>query len=173
MSRTLQHSIVLGVERVHVTGTAKGLWRGRGVGQCPDGGGAVGGRHAGGASFQFVDGHRERRAEHRGVLHHLVGQVEFFAAGFCDWCAEQSARIFQHEIHHFSRNGLCSTYQVALVFAVFIVYNNDKLAFFEVFERFFDAVEFYISHILYLIYIYFVDSVHDVGVGLLDGAQVA
>ena len=136
-----------------MAGASECLWGGGGVCQSPDGGCAVCGRDTSGTSFQFIHGDGERRAQHGGVFHHLVGQVKFFATCFRDGGAEQSARIFQHEIHHFSGNGFCCADEIAFVFAVLIIHDDDELTFSEVFYGFVDAVEFNNFH-YYIPYLY-------------------
>ena len=150
MTRAAQHAIVLGVEGVNVTWTAKGLRCGCRVGQRTDGGGTVVGRDTGGAAFQLVNGNGEGGSQYRGVVLHLMGQVQFFATADGDGGTEYATGIFQHEVHHLRRYLFSGTYQVALVFAVFIVNNNDELSLAEIVDGLVDGVQFdSFVHIIY------------------------
>ncbi len=146
VSASAEHTVVLGVERVDVAGAGEGLRRGAGVGQCLDGGGAVVGRNARGAAFNLVDGDGERRAEQRGVVLHLVGQVQLDAAADGERCAEHAACVFQHEVHHFRRDFLCGANQVAFILAVFIIDNDDELAVAEVLNGLFYRINLECFH---------------------------
>ena len=143
-----QHAVVLGVEGVHMTGTAEGRGGRRGVGQRADGSGTVVGTHSGGAPFQLVDGDGEGGAEHGGVLRHLAGQVEFLAPRDGDGGAEHAAGVFEHEVHFLGGDLLGGDDEVALVLAVFIVDDDDELPFPEVFHGVFYAVDDYLFHII-------------------------
>ena len=68
MSTATQHTIVLCVERINVSGTAKGLGSGREIGQRQNSCRTVVGRHTGGAAFQLINGYCEGCSEHRRVL---------------------------------------------------------------------------------------------------------
>ena len=99
------------------------------------------GRDARRTAFQLVDGNGEGRTEHRGVVFHLMGQFQFLASFNGDRCTEHTACIFQHEIHLLGSNLLGGDNQVALVFAVFVVDHNNKLAFLEVLDGLFYVVQ--------------------------------
>ena len=146
VSGALQHAVVLCIERVDVSGTAEGLRCRFRIGECTDGGGAVIGRHTGGASFQFIDGDGERCTQHGGVVHHLMREVEFLAAFLCHGYTEHAACLFQHEVHHFGGDLLCGADKVALVLAVFVVHHDDKLTFPEVIKGFLYPVQFNFIH---------------------------
>src|SRR5574344_1826624 len=104
-------------------------------------------RHASRASFDLVDGYGEWSAEQRGVVLYLVWQVEFDATADGDRCAEYATCVFQHEVHHFWSDFLCCTDEVALVLAVFIIYNDDEFAFAEVVNGFLYGIYFEFLHI--------------------------
>ena len=74
-------------------------------------------------------------------------QFQFCGAADGDRGAQHTAGVLQHEVHHFRRYLLCCTDEVALVFAVFIIYHNDKLAFLEVGQSLFDSIQFECFHI--------------------------
>ena len=128
------------------------------VGQCLDGGGPVVCRHAGGTSFQFVDGDGEGGSQHRGVVLYLFGQVEFFASADGDGSAEHSPCMFQHEVYFFGSDQFRRDDEVALVFAVFVIHNDDKFSFLEVFYSFIDAVQ--LDFLLHIADVYFVSILY-------------
>ena len=71
---------------------------------------------------------------------------------------KHAASVAQHIVHLFGGNEFRRHNEVALVFAVFVVNNDDELSFFEVLNGFFDSGKFEIVHILMgdicLLYIY-------------------
>ena len=73
MSRAAQHTIVLRIKWIDVSRTSEvtrfRLW----IRQPLDGGSTVVSAHSCRTAFQFVDGHRERCAQHGRVLFHLMG----------------------------------------------------------------------------------------------------
>ena len=142
-----QNAVFLGVERVDMSGAPEGLRSGGWVGECLYGGRAVVCRHAGGASFQLVDGHGERCAEHGCVVVDLMGQVQLLASAQGDGCTEHTAGILEHEVHLLRRDFLRRDDQVAFVLTVFVVNHDDELALLEVFHSFFNAAELKVSHV--------------------------
>ena len=90
-------------------------------------------------------------------------KVQFLTAADGDGGAEHATGIFQHEIHHFRGDFLCSTYQVAFVLAVFVVYHNDKPAFTEVLYGFFYGVELEWFHSYTLLYILYMSQFDNLG----------
>lgn len=99
------------------------------------------GRNAGGAALQFVDSYGEGRAQYRGVVLHLMGQVEFLAAFDGDGGAEYATGVLQHEVHLLGGDFLGGDHQVALVLAVFVIDHDHELAFCEVCYSLFYCVE--------------------------------
>ena len=142
VSATAQHAIVLGIQRVDVARTSECLrwrcWGGKRLDCCC----TVGSRYTGGASFKLVDGHCERCAEHTCVVAHLVGQVELLTPRQRDRCAKHATCVHKHEIHFLRSNLLGCDYEVALVLTVFIVNNDYKFSFFEVFHGILNAAKF-------------------------------
>ena len=146
VSGACQHAAVLGIERIDVTGAAEGFGPALGVGQGAYGGGAVVATHARGAALEFVDGHREGRAQHAGVVLHLVRQTELLAALYGDGGAQHAAAVAQHEVDVFGRNEFGCHDEVAFVFAVLVVDYDDELTVLEVLNGLFDGVEFECFH---------------------------
>ena len=133
-----QYAAVLGVEGVDVSRAAETFGAHVGIGQGADGSGAVMAADACGATFQQVDGHGERSAQHTRVGLYLVLQSQLSAALVGNRGAEHAASVVQHEVHGFGRDQFGSHNQVALVLAVLIVHDNDKLSVFEVLYCLFD-----------------------------------
>ena len=67
-------------------------------------------------------------------------QVEFVASTEGDRCAKYASCIFEHEVYLFCVYLFCSDDEVAFVFAIFVIYNNDKFTFLEILDCIFDAV---------------------------------
>ena len=153
VAATAQHTVVLSVERVDVAWATEGLRCGLGVGQGQDSGRAVCCRHTRGATLEFVDGDRKRRAEHRRVVLHLVWQVQFLATAQRHGCTEHAARVLEHEVHLLGCDLLGGNDEVSLVLAVLVIDDNHELTLLEVFQRSLNAAEFEIFH-FYLFFIY-------------------
>ena len=72
---------------------------------------------------------------------HLHAQAQLLATLLRDGGTEHAATVLEHEVD-FLRGDLFGGYdEVAFVLAVFVVDNNEELAFAEVFDRFFDCVQ--------------------------------
>ena len=153
MSTTTEHTVVLGIERVHVAGTSEGLRGSRWISQGLDGLCTVVGTDTGSAAFELVDGYREWGAENGGVVLHLMGQVELLTAFDGDGSTEYATGILQHEVHFLGSDFLGGDNQVALVFTVFVIHNDDKLTVFEVLYGFLYGVESCFFHLLYIKYV--------------------
>ena len=121
--------------------TSEGLRTGGGIGQCLDGLGTVVGRNAGGAALQFIDSHGEGGSQYRGVILHLMGQVEFLAAFDGDGGTKYATGVLQHEVHLFGGDLLCGDDEVTLILAVFVIDHDHKLTFCEVCYCLFYCVE--------------------------------
>ena len=129
-----QHAPVLGVEGVDVARAAEVGGLGRGVGQVAYGGGAVGGADAGGAALELIDGDGEWRAEHGGVVLHLVGQLQLHGAADGDGCAQDAAPLAEHEVDLLGGDHLGGGDEVALILAVLVIDDDDELALAEVLD---------------------------------------
>ena len=145
----LQHAAVLGIEGIDVAGASEGLGLRRRVGQRADRRGAVLDRHSGRAALEFVDGHREGGAEHRGVVVYLPRKVKLGATLERDRGAQHAARVLEHEVDVFGRDFLGGDDEVALVLAVLVVDHYHEFAVAEVLEGLLDAVKLYpVVHIV-------------------------
>ena len=73
-------------------------------------------------------------------------QIQFLATGYCDRCAKYSTCVFQHKVNFLGSYFFSGNNQVTLIFAVFIIYYYNKLAFFEVSNRIFYSIHFNFFH---------------------------
>lgn len=94
--------------------------------------GAVGGGNAGGNAVCGFDGDSKVGAVLRAVFlgHHR--QPEFFDHFAVHRQADQAARVFDHEVDGFGRDELRRHQQVAFVFSVFGIGDDDHFAGFDV-----------------------------------------
>ena len=147
VSRTGQDAAVLGVEGIDVAGAAEVGGTALGIGEGTDGSGTVVAADPRGAAFEQIDGDGEGRTEHAGVVLHLVGQLEGIAALYGDGGTQDAASFAQHEVHVFGRDEFGSHDEVAFVFAVFVVDDNDEAAFFEVLDGLLNGGQFEWFHV--------------------------
>ena len=140
MAATSEHAVLLGIERIYVAGAAKGLGRGRRIGQCLDGLCPVMGGDTCRTSFKFIDGHGEGRTQHAGIILYLVWQVEFLTALDGYGGAEHATSVLQHEVHFLRSNHFCGHDEVTFVLSVLIVNHDDELPCLEVFNGFFYSI---------------------------------
>ena len=144
MSRTAQNAFLTGPERVDVSRTPQVGGFGIRVGQCPQGRRTVVDRNARGAAFaQQIDRHGERRAEQRGVvlLHHV--EFELRATLFGKRGAQHAATVLEHEIDDFGRHLLGSYDEVAFVFPVFVIDDDDDFSLAEIFDGFLYRIQYF------------------------------
>ena len=153
VSAAAQDAVLLSIKRVNMAGAPEGLGSGGRIGKGLDGLGTVVGRDARRAAFEFVDGHGEGGTQHRGVVLHLMGQIQFLAALDGDGCAEYAAGMFQHEVHLLGGNLFGGDNQVAFIFAVFVIHDNHEFSFLEVFYGFLYSVQSEIFH-FFIPYLY-------------------
>jgi hypothetical protein len=69
----------------------------------------------------------------------LRGQVKLVTTIFGQWQADQAARMPRHEVDDFRRDLLGSTDKIALVFAIFVVNNDDHATVTDVSDGLFDG----------------------------------
>ena len=62
------------------------------------------------------------------------------AAFRSDWCTEHTTTLSKHEVHFFLGDFFGSNDEVTLVFAIFIIDHNYKIAFAELLHGFFDSI---------------------------------
>ncbi len=150
MSAPLQHAALLRIQGIDVSGTAECLGSGSRVGKRTYGGSAVLNGNTGGAAFQLVNGHGERRAEHRCVVLDLTRQLQLVAAAHGYRRTQHTACVFQHEIDLFGSDFLGSHDEVALILAVFVVNDDDEFAGLEIPDSLLYRIEFdFTVHIVY------------------------
>ena len=150
MSGTGEDSTVLSVEWADMSGTSEPFGARIRIGQGANRRGAVVCRHPGGASFEQVDRYGEGRAENRRVALHLVLQLELAATLLCDGRAEDTATLLEHEVDFLRCDEFGGRNQVAFVFAILIIDDNDEFSGFEVLKGFFYRGELNFRHEIYL-----------------------
>ena len=105
------------------------------------GAGAVSGRDAGGDAFTGFDRQRELGAEAGGVLLNHQRQAQLFATLPGHGHADQAAAEPRHKVDGFRRAVFCCHYQVAFVFAIFVVHQDNHLALTDIFDYLFNTVQ--------------------------------
>lgn len=90
-----------------------------------NGAGAVSGGNAGGDAFDGFDGNGEGGTVLGLVVLGHLGEAELLAAGFSQRKADQATAEFGHEIDRFGRDVFGGHDEVALVFAVFFIDQDD------------------------------------------------
>ena len=136
-----QHTALLGSQRQHVAGLDELERLGRGVGEHPAGARAIGGRDAGGDAVAGVDGDRVRRAHALTIVRRHQRDAEPVERVAGDRCADVAAGVPHQEAHQLGRGLAGREDEVALVLAVLVVDHDDGLAFADVGDGAFDAVE--------------------------------
>ncbi len=91
--------------------------------------GSVPCRNSGSHPCCRLDGHREIGRELQTVFLHHQGQIDLTAMRFSEREANQAATVACHEVDFLGCGKFGGEYQIALVFAVFLVYQNDHIAF--------------------------------------------
>src|SRR6266446_1623748 len=128
-------------KREDVAGAREILGPGFGIDRGEDGDGAVGSADAGGDAKARVDRFRERRSVHGGVNRRHEGQVQLIAALFGEWKADQAATVLSHEVDGVRGDFLGCHGEIAFVFAVLVVNEDDHAALANFFDGFFDGGE--------------------------------
>ena len=101
---------------------------------------AVRRRDAGGDAFGRFDGDGEIGFQRGGVVAHHQRQAQLLAALLRQRQANQPAPVARHEIDVFRLDRFGRHQQVAFVFAIFIVHDDDHLAGLDVFDNFFGRI---------------------------------
>ena len=86
MSCTAENPLVLCIERVDMSGTAKVFGFAVGVGQSADGSSAISCRNARGSALDKVYGHRKRSTQDAGIVVYLRSKVQLLTARQGDGC---------------------------------------------------------------------------------------
>ena len=106
-----------------------------------DGDGAVGGADAGGDAAARVDGFAEGGAESGRVAWRHGSEIQRVAALLGEREADQAAAVCGHEIDGFGRDFFGGHGEIAFVFAVFVVDDDDHAALANFFDGFLDCGE--------------------------------
>ena len=140
-----EHAAVARAQRKDVAGAGEILRARLWIDGGEDGDGAIGGADAGGDAEAAVDGFAEGGAVDRGVDRRHERQVELVAAVFGERQADQAAGVLGHEVDGFGGDFFGGHGEVALVFAVFVVDEDDHAALANFFDGFFNGGEFGLS----------------------------
>src|ERR1700722_5146835 len=131
-----QDATIAGAQREDVPGTGEILRPGLGVDGREDGDGAVGSTDAGGDAEASVDGFAESGAVDTGVDGGHQRKVKFFAALLGECETDEAATELGHEVDGFGGDFLGGHGEVAFVFAVFVVDQDDHAALADFFDGF-------------------------------------
>src|SRR5512147_515906 len=88
-----------------------------------------------------IDGYREGRSKRSGVLDRLLRQLQLFDSLRREGQADQATGMLGHEIDGMGGNLLGSDDEIAFIFPVFVIHQDNELPLFNVSNRVFDAVE--------------------------------
>ena len=124
-----------------MAGTRQVCRLGFGVDRHMNRGGTVRRRNPGRDVFAGVDRDREGCAKHRSIFDCLLGQVQFFDALGSQCQTDQSAGMPGHEIDGLRGHLFCGNDEVAFVFPVFVVDQDDEFPLLNVADGVFDIVE--------------------------------
>ena len=141
MARAAQNAAIPGAQREDVAGLDEIVRRGLGVHEELDGARAVRGADAGGHAFGGVHGYGEIRAITFPIFQDHALQAELGGAFFGDGRANQAATVGGHEIHGGGGYFLGGHYQIALVFAVSVVRDDDHAAGADFLDGVFDGIK--------------------------------
>ena len=111
-----------------MSGSPEGLRLGGGVCKCPDGSSSIRRRDTGGTTFEFIDGDGEGRTKHRGIVGHLMHEVQFGTALLSDRATQDTSSVLQHKIDFVRRDLLRGDDEIAFVLTIFIVHYDDELS---------------------------------------------
>ena len=136
-----ENAAVAGAQREHVARAGEILRASLGIDRGEDGDGAVGSADAGGDADLRVDGFGEGRAVDARVDQRHEREMEFIAALLGEGEADQAAAKLGHEIDGFGGDFFGGHGEVAFVFAVFVVDQDDHAALADFFDGFFDRGE--------------------------------
>ena len=117
-----------------MAGTGEIVRGGAGVDGDLDGVGAVGGGDAGGHAFAGFDGLGEGGSEARGVLLGHGAEAEVVGALLGESEADEAAAVAGHEVDGLGSDEFGGEGEVAFVFAVFVVDDDDHASGAELFE---------------------------------------
>ena len=141
LSRPHQYPAFAGAQRKHVAGPHQ-VSRARGrVDGGANGGGAVSGGDAGGDAVAGIDGFAEGGSVGGGIVvgHGAEAQVVAALGGERD--ADQAPAVLGHEVDLLRCDFLCRDGEVAFVFAVLVVHDDNHAALADFLDGFFDGRE--------------------------------
>src|SRR5690348_8820536 len=141
LSGANQNAAASRAQRKNMAGTREIFGSRVGINGGENGGGAIGGADAGGGASARVDGFAKRSAEKGSVARGHGGEGEGVAALFGEREANEAAAFLGHEVDGFGSDFFGGHGEVAFVFAVLVVDEDDHAALADVFEGFFDGGE--------------------------------
>jgi len=165
-----EHSAVARAQSVNVAGAREIFGAGVGIGGGQNSGGAVGRAGARRGAATRINGFTERRAERRSVSRGDGGEVQGVAALLGERQADQAAPEFSHEVDGFRRDFFGGHGQVAFVFAVFVVHQDDHAAGADFLQRFFHGCEwlFAFGHRILLVSAFILAQARDSDCAILE-----
>jgi hypothetical protein len=136
-----QHATFLGAQREDVAGLHQIFSAGIRRHGSRDRAGSVSGGNAGGDTDGCFNRYGECGAEHAAIARHHLLQAQALAVIVGQGQADQPACLACHETDRFGCATVGGQQQVAFVFAVFVIDQQDHFAEAIIFDDFFDAVE--------------------------------
>ena len=126
----------------------EGLRRGSRVSECADSGGTILSRHTCGAAFELIHRDGERRSEHRGVVGHLMNQIQLGAALLSQRATQHTATVVQHEVHLFGSDSFCCGNKIPFVLTILIIHYDDELTLTYIFDCLFYSIQHNIYNLI-------------------------
>ena len=142
VSGAAEDAALLRLEREDVAGTDEIARLGEGIGEDLNGAGPVGGADPGGDAVGGIDRDGEIGAVRFGVPSHHEGQAEALGGFLGDGGADETASMGGHEVDRLGGDLGGGADEVALVFAVFVIDDDDKQTKPDVGDEVFDGREF-------------------------------
>lgn len=128
MACTAKDAAGFGHKGVDVTGLDEVLWEGPGIGKEFDGVSAVGGTDAGSDAFSGVYSHGKVGAESLAVLRDHAFEMELAGDVEGNGHAEHASAFSDHEVNHLGGDFFRRTNEVALVFAIFVIGDDNHFS---------------------------------------------
>jgi len=174
MTGAPENSSGVSLERENVSGAHKVLRFGKGIGEDGNGLGPICGTDSSGNSLGRIDGDGEVCPLRFVIALHHKRETESVRRIGQDGCADKATSMGGHEVDDLRRDFLGGTDQVAFVFAIFVIYNDDDFSFADVGDEFFGRAEVHGSlDVVFVVRVKFGDgNVEDFEVAA-DGAVLA
>mmetsp|Transcript_7297 Transcript_7297/g.17803 ORF Transcript_7297/g.17803 Transcript_7297/m.17803 type:complete len:241 (-) Transcript_7297:17-739(-) len=131
----LEHAAIAWSQREDVPGPVEVSGNARGICQCPEGGGAVGGRNPRGCAHLVVHAHGECGLLGVLVVDHHRGQLELVQPIALHRTADHPRGVSDNEADIRGRGKLGGHDQVALIFAALVVRNHNQLSLLDRLDR--------------------------------------